>query len=133
MPHRFAAISPMCGGGDVKWANNLSQIPTWVFHGSDDSVVPVIRSEEMVEALRKENKQLKFSRLIKRGHDISEQFNNDALYAWLKQFALKKMTFWEDPLPFLKCIAIVKVTEPMVKMPDYTSSSDRISPIRIKK
>jgi predicted peptidase len=111
MPNRFAAISPMCGGGQVKWAENLSNIPIWVFHSSDDSIVPVTRSEEMVNALKTKNKLLRFTRLIKHGHDISDEFNNDALYAWLKQFSLKRLAFWQEPLPFIKSIANVKVKE----------------------
>lgn len=110
MPDRFAAISPMCGAGDVKWADNLRKIPTWVFHGTADRQIPISRSEVMVKALEKKNENLKFSRLVNQGHDISKQFNNDDLYAWLKQFSLKRKQFWEEPLPFLKMIAAKKVT-----------------------
>lgn len=132
MPTRFAAISPMCGGGNVKWAPNLSHIPTWVFHGSEDSIVPVSRSDEMVQALKKENKQIRFSRLMRRGHDISEQFDNDALYAWLKQFSLKRMNFWEEPLPFLKSIATLKVTlHPQIRQ--EMASSAGINAMGIRK
>jgi len=111
MPNRFAAISPMCGGGQIKWAENLSHIPTWVFHSSDDSIVPIKRSEEIVFAQKNKNKDLRFTRLFKHGHDISDEFNNDALYAWLKQFSLKRLSFWEEPLPFIRSIAKVKVKE----------------------
>ncbi|HEY3370660.1 MAG TPA: prolyl oligopeptidase family serine peptidase [Prolixibacteraceae bacterium] len=109
MPDRFAAISPMCGGADVKWANNLSRIPTWVFHGTADTEIPISRSEEMVKAMEKKNANLKFTRLIKQGHDISKQFDNDELYAWLLQFSLKKTPFWEEPMPFLKNISASKL------------------------
>lgn len=109
MPDRFAAISPMCGGADVKWADNLSRIPTWVFHGTADLVIPISRSEEMVKAMEKKNNNLKFSRLAKLGHDISTQFKNDELYNWLLQFSLKRIPFWEEPLPFLKIISANKV------------------------
>jgi predicted peptidase len=109
MPDRFAAISPMCGAGDVKWADNLSKIPTWVFHGTADDQIPISRSEEMVKALKNKNANLKYSRLVKQGHDISKQFNNDELYTWLKQFSLKKGPFWQEPLPFLKIIAVKKM------------------------
>jgi dienelactone hydrolase len=110
MPHRFAAISPFCGGADVKWADNLSQVPTWVFHGTADPVIPIKRSEEMVHAMKNKNEHLKFSRLHQIGHDISNQFNNDALYAWLLQHSLKRKPFWEEPLPFLKIISATKVS-----------------------
>lgn len=101
-PHRFAAISPMCAGAHLAWVDNLSRIPTWIFHGTADTVVAFSRSEEMARAMKTTNSNLRFSRLMKVGHDISAQFNNDALYMWLKQFTLKKLPFWEEPLPILK-------------------------------
>lgn len=131
MPNRFAAISPMCGGGDAKWAFNLSRLPIWVFHGSEDTIVPAKRSKIMVEALKMINNQLKFSLLIKRGHDISEQFNNDELYAWLRQFSLKKISFWEEPLPFLKTLDKIKnVTHSPA---EQIAFSHDITPLRIQK
>lgn len=110
MPDRFAAISPMCGGADVGWADNLSQIPTWVFHGTADQVIPIKCSEEMVNAMKKKNEHLKFSRLHQQGHDISTQFKNDELYAWLLLHSLKRIPFWEEPMPFLEIISAKKVT-----------------------
>lgn len=101
MPGRFAAISPMCGGANLKWVDLLSKIPTWVFHGTADRQIPISRSEVMVKALEKKNANLRFTRLINQGHDISKQFDNDDLYAWLKQFSLEKKLFWEEPLPFM--------------------------------
>ncbi|HET6557375.1 MAG TPA: alpha/beta hydrolase-fold protein [Prolixibacteraceae bacterium] len=101
-PNRFAAISPMCAGAQLAWVENLSRIPTWIFHGTADSVVSFSRSAEMAHALKTINSNLRFSRLIQYGHDISAQFNNDALYIWLKQFTLEKLPFWEEPLPCLK-------------------------------
>jgi len=110
MPERFAAISPMCGAGDVKWADNLSKIPTWVFHGTADSQIPISRSEVMVKALENKNADVKFSRLTNQGHDISKQFNNDELYEWLKKHSLKKEPFWRESLPFMKPILAKRVS-----------------------
>ena len=47
MPDRFAAIVPMCGGADVRWADRLSGIPTWILHGTADRDIPISRSEVM--------------------------------------------------------------------------------------
>ena len=126
MPDRFAAISPMCGGADVRWADNLSKIPTWIFHGTADRQIPISRSEVMVKALVKKNENLKFTRLLNEGHDISKQFNNDELYNWLKQFSLKKEPFWEEPLPFLKMIVVkrVVVRPPERPVSDFASVLD---------
>ena len=48
----FAAAIPVCGGGDVRQAPKLKDIPIRVFHGSADGVVMVKRSRDMVEAIR---------------------------------------------------------------------------------
>lgn len=110
MPDRFAAISPMCGGANVKWADRLSKIPAWVFHGTADRQIPVSRSEIMVKALEKLKAEVKFSRLTNQGHDISKQFNNDELYSWLLKHSLEKLPFWQETLPFLKTIAVKQVS-----------------------
>lgn len=123
MPDRFAAISPMCGGADVKWADHLSKIPTWVFHGTADCQIPISRSEVMVKALEKINPNVIFTRLVKQGHDISKQFNNDNLYEWLLKHSLEKLPFWQESLPFLKTIAAKRVTAnpPFRTSPGYAS------------
>ncbi|MEL6895430.1 MAG: prolyl oligopeptidase family serine peptidase, partial [Planctomycetota bacterium] len=35
-PKRFAAVVPICGGGDPERASELVDIPIWVFHGDQD-------------------------------------------------------------------------------------------------
>src|SRR5262249_54165111 len=51
-PDRFAAIAPICGGGDTSAARRLTKVPVWAFHGAKDAVVPLKRSEDMVEAVK---------------------------------------------------------------------------------
>lgn len=48
----FAAIAPVCGGGDPGDAAALAGVPTWAFHGSDDRIVPLQHSERMIQAVR---------------------------------------------------------------------------------
>src|SRR5581483_3745775 len=52
-PDRFAAVVPICGGGDEKQAERLINVPIWAVHGADDPAVPVERSRSMIEAIRK--------------------------------------------------------------------------------
>ena len=40
-PKRFAAISPICGGGEPRWAKRFAHLPTWAFHGAKDEGVPL--------------------------------------------------------------------------------------------
>jgi len=85
-PDRFAALVPICGGGDPNTAARLAHVPIWVFHGAKDPVVPVKRSEEMVAALKKANGNVKFTVYPEAGHDCwTEAYENPELYDWLLQ------------------------------------------------
>jgi predicted peptidase len=82
-PERFAAIVPICGGGRPYTVARLKNLPTWVFHGEKDNVVPIKRSEEMVDALKKAGGDVKFTRYPEAGHDSwTETYNNPELYDW---------------------------------------------------
>ncbi|HYG03912.1 MAG TPA: PHB depolymerase family esterase [Chryseosolibacter sp.] len=53
-PALFAAIAPVCGGynSPAKACNIASEnLPVWAFHGDKDSVVPLSRSQNMVNAV----------------------------------------------------------------------------------
>lgn len=53
-PALFAAIAPVCGGynSPAKACNLASEnLPVWAFHGDKDSVVPLSRSSNMVNAI----------------------------------------------------------------------------------
>jgi predicted peptidase len=83
-PDRFAAIAPICGGGNTEDAGRLSNVPVWAFHGAKDPLVPVKRSQEMVDALKKIGGKVKFTIYAQAGHDSwTETYNNPQLYQWL--------------------------------------------------
>jgi predicted peptidase len=85
-PQRFAAIAPICGGGDPRRVGALRTMPVWVFHGDKDPTVPVQRSIEMVEALKKAGNDVQFTRYPDAGHDSwTETYNNAKLYEWFLQ------------------------------------------------
>ena len=59
-------------------------MPVWVFHGAKDSVVPVKRSEEMVDALKKINPNVKFTIYPEANHDSwTATYENSEVYKWL--------------------------------------------------
>lgn len=79
-PGMFAALVPICGGieaprslpalktdlaGDYDpyrdTAQKIGKIPTWVFHGAADPVVPVEGSQKMVEALRAVGSEVRYT------------------------------------------------------------------------
>lgn len=51
-PGVFAAIVPLCGGGDPSGASALKETPLWAFHGDKDEDVPLERSTTMIEAIK---------------------------------------------------------------------------------
>jgi predicted peptidase len=83
-PEKFAAIAPLCGGGNPADAAKLVKIPTWVFHGAKDNTVPLKRSEEMVEALKAAGGNPKFTVYPEAGHDCwTTTYANPEFYQWL--------------------------------------------------
>ena len=82
-PDEFAAIAPICGGGDAEKTWKLRHMPVWCFHGAKDNVVPLASSQVMVDALRKYNKDVKFTVYPDAEHNSWEvTYNNDSLYTW---------------------------------------------------
>ena len=82
-PERFAAIAPICGGGEPRMARRLRHMPTWVFHGAKDGTVPIARSEEMVEALKKAGGNVEFTVYPEAQHDSwTVTYDNPKLYEW---------------------------------------------------
>ncbi|MBN2841925.1 MAG: prolyl oligopeptidase family serine peptidase [Sedimentisphaerales bacterium] len=83
-PERFAAIAPICGGGMTFMASALRNMPIWVFHGEKDSVVPISRSEEMVNAIKSSGGNPRFTRYPDLNHDSwTVTYANPELYQWL--------------------------------------------------
>ncbi len=53
-PQKVAALAPICGGyNTLSWACTYQQnnIPIWAFHGDADSVVPIYRTTNMINAI----------------------------------------------------------------------------------
>ena len=48
----FAAAIAVCGGGDISQAENLVDVPLFVFHGDADTAVPVSGSRDTVQAIK---------------------------------------------------------------------------------
>ncbi len=80
----FAAAVPVCGGGDPAWAARIGDVPIWVFHGSDDRVVPVEYSRRLIEALRARGASPRYTEYPGVGHDSwTAAFQDPELLDWL--------------------------------------------------
>lgn len=83
-PDRFAAIAPVCGGGDPKKVKRIKHLPTWTFHGDKDQIVSIKCSQEMVDALKACGGDVKFT--VYPGVDHGSwvpAYNDPELYKWL--------------------------------------------------
>lgn len=83
-PQRFAAVVPICGGGDEQQAPKLAALPIWTFHGTADNVVFPIRSQKMVEAVRAAGGKIKYTQYPGVGHSSWNQaYRSQELLPWL--------------------------------------------------
>ena len=82
-PDKFAAVAPVCGGGNPKQAKKYGKLPIWAFHGDKDTVVAYNKSVEMVEAIKKEGGNAKLTTYKGVGHNSwTQAYNEKELYKW---------------------------------------------------
>lgn len=97
-PELFAAIVPICGGGDPHNVRSLENMPIWCFHGAKDDVVSISYSQAMVDSLKQHNHpNIKFTIYPEAGHDSwTETYNNEAVYSWM--LSHKRFKYQEKPI-----------------------------------
>jgi predicted peptidase len=86
-PQRFAALCPICGGGDPARAAVLRDLPIWMFHSAADQAVPVAESDAMFSALQACNATVTYTRYRALDHVQTWQdaYQQAGLYAWLRR------------------------------------------------
>jgi predicted peptidase len=90
-PERFAAIAPICGGGEPFFGYKLRNVPVWAFHGAKDNLVPLEKSEQMVEAIKNAGGQAKLTVYPDAGHDSwTATYENEKLYEWFLKHKREK-------------------------------------------
>jgi predicted peptidase len=104
-PERFAALVPVCGGivkpetadsvrqspltldAPDPWvftASRVKQTPVWIFHGSDDDVIPPSESRKMRDAIAKAGGVVRYSELAGVNHNAWDPaYANAELWSWL--------------------------------------------------
>jgi predicted peptidase len=89
-PEMWAAVAPICGGGNPADAAKLKDLPIWAFHGDQDKAVPVKKSEEMVEALKAAGGQPKLTVYPGVGHNSWDKaYRDEKLWDWFLQHRRK--------------------------------------------
>jgi predicted peptidase len=89
-PERFAAIAPICafvlvrtqlpasrsivpadsGDAFAAIARRVGRLPTWIFHGEVDPVVPVSESRRAAEALKAAGANVRYTEILGGGHNV---------------------------------------------------------------
>lgn len=84
-PKMFAAASPICGGADLTYvAKYAKKVPLWVHHGDVDIVVPVRHSRELVQAVKDQGVEIKYSEYPGVNHNSWDiAFKQPELLTWI--------------------------------------------------
>lgn len=99
-PERFAAIAPICGGGDSAAADRLAGIPTWAFHGAEDTVVAPEESRKMITALERAGGKVRLTIYPGIGHNsAAKAYADDGLYEWFLTHRLRNGASETDARP----------------------------------
>jgi predicted peptidase len=87
-PDRWAAIVPICGGGDPDKAAAIKHLPCWCFVGDKDGVVN--NSRAMIKALKDAGGEPRYSEFPFVGHNSWDSaYVTPELYTWLLAQKLK--------------------------------------------
>lgn len=90
-PGKFAVLVSICGGSPLKSGDRFQPIalkvgrtPAWLFHGADDRIVPVDESRGIVEALKANDGNVRYSEYEGVGHDVwTKALREKELLPWL--------------------------------------------------
>jgi len=88
-PEKIAAAVAICGGGTVKYAENLSKVPLWLQHGNRDRAVPLSESQKMLRAIKNVDKNADITLTIIPGGthgSVERLFHQDAIYDWMFKY-----------------------------------------------
>jgi predicted peptidase len=86
-PEKFAAIIPICGGGDPARADRLIHMPIWAFHGGKDDIVPLSETVKMVDAVKASGGKVVLTVYPDLYHDSwTATYHNPKIYNWLLKF-----------------------------------------------
>lgn len=85
-PEKFAAVVPIAGGGNRHYLNRTNEKTAfWVFHGTNDDVIPLSDSVTMYERLKTLKRDARLSVLEGVSHSDVEMsaLNDPELWDWL--------------------------------------------------
>ncbi|MGB0713930.1 MAG: phospholipase, partial [Gammaproteobacteria bacterium] len=93
-PDVFAALVPICGGGDPHRADRLvtkrGAKPVWLFHSARDRAMPVEGSDRIFDGLRARDGYVTYTRYDDLDHvqTWERAYGSSVLYDWLLAHSL---------------------------------------------
>lgn len=83
-PGLFACGVSLAAIADTAKAHIIKNIPTWTFHGNADNVNNIKYIRLMIDALRQQGGNPKFTELVNMQHDCrNEAYRNEELWQWI--------------------------------------------------
>lgn len=85
LPHKFAAIAPVCGRTNTYDFSEIKDLPIWMFHGALDDTVLFSNVNTIVKDLiANGNSYFKLTVYPYDSHDSwTDAYNNEDLYKWM--------------------------------------------------
>lgn len=88
-PRRFAAIVPVSSGGVPSGACALKHLSIWAFHGAKDDIVPLDRSQQIIDRIRNcpgKTGDVRITVYPEATHDAwTRAYTDSSMYEWLLQ------------------------------------------------
>ena len=88
-PETFAALAPLSAYVDSKTyakLDRLKDLPVWVIHADGDTVFPLAKAQQPVEAIQAAGGNVRFTILENHDHDTwTDTYSDPAFYDWLLQ------------------------------------------------
>jgi predicted esterase len=89
-PDTFAAMAPLAaylGRAEASTMKSIKDLPIWAIHGADDTVVPLAKAQQPVDALKKAGNDVRWTVLQGHDHDVwTDTYSDPAFYEWLLQY-----------------------------------------------
>lgn len=77
MPDKVSAAITICGGANIKYAEQFKNVPLKIFHGGSDDVVPVSLSRNLAKKLDSLDAPFEYIEYPDMGHDIWNKVYQD--------------------------------------------------------
>jgi predicted peptidase len=83
-PERFAALMPVCGRSHPEGIGCYLDKPVWIFHGTDDKIIPVVESRLMYRLIHENGGDARYTEFPNAGHECWDKvYQDEEVIEWL--------------------------------------------------